>query len=39
MSFNVIMLVLAVVIGIAYLAKRNHRKQRELKSQVKRGHA
>ena len=36
MSFNMIMVILGVVIGIAYLAKRNHRRQRELKTQTKR---
>jgi hypothetical protein len=37
MSFNMIMIILGVVVGIAYLAKRNHRRQRELKAQTKRG--
>jgi hypothetical protein len=36
MSFNMILLILAVVFGVAYFAKRNHRKQRELKMQTKR---
>jgi len=36
MSFNMILLILGVVVGIAYFAKRNHRKQRELKMQSKR---
>lgn len=39
MSMNVILIVLAIVLGIAYFAKRNHRKQREMKTQSKRGHA
>jgi len=36
MSLNAILLVLAVVLGIAYFAKRNHRKQQELKKQTSR---
>lgn len=36
MSVNVILLVLAVVLGVAYFAKRNHRKQQELKRQASR---
>ena len=39
MSTNVILFVLAIVLGVAYFAKRNHRKQRELKTQSKRSHA
>ena len=37
MSFNMIMMIFAVVLGVAYFAKRNHRKQQELKMQAKRG--
>lgn len=36
MSLNMILLILGVVFGVAYFAKRNHRKQQELKSQAKR---
>ena len=36
MSVNMILLVLGVVFGIAYFARRNARKQRELKSQQRR---
>lgn len=36
MSLNIILLVLAVVFGVAYFAKRNHRRQRDLKAQTKR---
>ena len=36
MSLNVIMMVLALVLGIAYFAKRNHRKQQELKMRTRR---
>jgi preprotein translocase subunit YajC len=36
MSSTVILLILAVVLGIAYFAKRNHRKQQELKRQTSR---
>jgi preprotein translocase subunit YajC len=36
MSTSAILLVLAVVLGIAYFAKRNHRKQQELKKQTAR---
>ena len=32
-----ILLILGVVFGVAYFAKRNHRKQQELKMQSKRG--
>ncbi len=39
MSMNVILIILAIVLGVAYFAKRNHRKQRETKSQSKRSHA
>jgi preprotein translocase subunit YajC len=34
MSLNVILLILAVVFGVAYFAKRNHRRQQELKRQT-----
>ncbi len=37
MSLNVILLILGVVFGVAYFAKRNHRRQREMKTQTKRG--
>jgi preprotein translocase subunit YajC len=36
MTFNMVLLVLAVVFGIAYFAKRSHRKQQELKRQTRR---
>jgi hypothetical protein len=36
MSLNMILIILAVVIGVAYLARRNARKQRELKAQQRR---
>lgn len=36
MSVNMILLVLGVVLGIAYFARRNARKQKELKSQQRR---
>ena len=36
LSLNVILISLGLVIGIAYFAKRNHRRQRELKAQTKR---
>ena len=39
MSFNMILLVLGVIFGIAYFAKRSHRKQREMKMRAKRGGA
>jgi len=39
MSFNMILLILGVVFGVAYFAKRNHRKQTQLKMQTKRGKA
>ncbi len=35
MSFNMILLILAVVFGVAYFAKRSHRKQREMKMRAK----
>ncbi len=38
MSMNVILIILAIVLGVAYFAKRNHRKQRELKTTSKRSH-
>lgn len=34
MSTNVILIILAVVLGIAYFAKRNHRRQQEMKRQA-----
>jgi len=37
MSFNMILMVLAVIFGVAYFARRNARKQRELKTQQRRG--
>jgi hypothetical protein len=36
MTLNMILLVLAVVLGIAYFARRSARKQRELKTQQRR---
>jgi len=36
MSFNMWLLILGVVFGVAYFAKRNHRRQRVLKSQTRR---
>lgn len=36
MSLNMILIVLAVVLGVAYFAKRNARRQRELKRQASR---
>jgi len=36
MSLNMIMLIMGVVFGIAYFAKRNHRKQRDLKMRTRR---
>jgi regulatory protein YycI of two-component signal transduction system YycFG len=36
MSFNMVLLILAVVVGVAYFAKRSHRKQQELKRQTRR---
>ncbi len=38
MTLNAVLLILGVVFGVAYFAKRNHRKQREMKAQTKRGH-
>ena len=35
MSFNVVLLILAVVFGVAYFAKRSHRKQKEMKMRAK----
>jgi preprotein translocase subunit YajC len=35
MSFNMILLILAVVFGVAYFAKRSHRKQKEMKMRAK----
>ena len=37
MNIDLILIILAVVFGLAYFAKRNARKQRELKMQSKRG--
>ena len=37
MSLNMILMILGVVLGIAYFARRNARKQRELKTQQRRG--
>lgn len=34
MSLNIVLIVLAVVFGVAYFAKRNHRKQSELKRET-----
>jgi uncharacterized membrane protein len=31
MSFNMILLILGVVFGVAYFAKRSHRKQKEMR--------
>lgn len=39
MTLNMVLLVLGVAFGVAYFAKRNHRKQRELKMQQKRSRA
>ena len=39
MSFNMILLVLGVVFGIAYFAKRSYRKQRDMKMRAKRNSA
>jgi hypothetical protein len=36
MSSNVILIILAVVFGVAYFAKRNHRRQQEMKRQTSR---
>lgn len=36
MSVNMILLALGVVLGVAYFARRNARKQRELKTQQRR---
>jgi uncharacterized membrane protein len=35
MSFSMVLLILGVVIGVAYFAKRSHRKQREMKMRAK----
>jgi|PlaIllAssembly_1097288.scaffolds.fasta_scaffold692268_2 hypothetical protein len=35
MSFNMILLILGVVFGVAYFAKRSHRKQKEMKMRAK----
>jgi hypothetical protein len=36
MSIDMILIILAVVLGVAYFARRNARKQRELKAQQRR---
>jgi len=36
MSLNMILLILGVVFGVAYFARRSSRKQRELKAQQRR---
>ena len=36
MSLNMILMILGVVLGVAYFARRNARKQRELKAQQRR---
>ncbi len=36
MDFDLILVILAVVLGVAYFAKRNARKQREMKAQQRR---
>jgi hypothetical protein len=36
MSFDLILVVAAVVVGLAYFTVRNNRKQRELKAQARR---
>lgn len=38
MSIDMILILLAVVFGVAYFAKRNHRKQNEMKAQERRSH-
>jgi len=35
MSFNMVLLILGVVFGVAYFAKRSHRKQKEMKLRAK----
>jgi hypothetical protein len=35
MSFNMILLILGVVFGVAYFAKRSHRKHKEMKMRAK----
>ena len=37
MSLNVVLLILGVVFGLGYFAKRNHRKQKEIRLQARRG--
>ena len=37
MSLNMVLLIVGVIVGISYFAKRNHRKQKELKMQTRRG--
>ena len=36
MSFNMILLILGVVFGVAYFAKRSNRKQKDMKMRAKR---
>ncbi len=36
MSMNVILIIVAVVLGVAYFAKRNHRRQQDLRKQASR---
>jgi hypothetical protein len=36
MSMNAILIVLAVALGVAYFARRNHRRQQEMKRQASR---
>ena len=36
MSLNMVLLILGVAFGVAYFAKRNHRKQQELRRQANR---
>ena len=37
MSFDLVLLILGVMFGVAYFAKRNHRKQMELRKQTRHG--
>ncbi len=39
MSFNMWLLILGVVFGLAYFAKRNYRRQKELRIQARRSRA
>ena len=36
MSLNMILIILAIAFGIGYFAKRNHRRQIEMKAQARR---